>query len=153
MNGKASGAAVRIVEVGPRDGLQNIAKAVPTTTKIRLIEFLRKAGHRTIELTSVVSRKAIPQLGDCEDVLRSPATQALISEQANGRNLIHAPVLVPNLRGLGTALKHGVKEVAVFVSATEGFSRANIKCSVHESLERARKIVLKAIDHGVLVRG
>lgn len=153
MSASSPKTSVRIVEVGPRDGLQNIAKAVPTATKTRLIELLRKAGHRTIEVTSVVSKRAVPQLGDCDAVLRSAVAQTLISEQASEQDLIHAPVLVPNLRGLNTALKHGVREVAVFVSATEGFSMANIKCSVSEGLERAHKIVLKAKDHGVLVRG
>ncbi|KAH7072480.1 hypothetical protein FB567DRAFT_454509 [Paraphoma chrysanthemicola] len=144
----ASKPEVRIFEVGPRDGLQNIAKSIPTATKISLIQRLREAGLRDIEITSAVSPKAIPQLADNQQLLSHTSIQALIKESE-----IAAPVLVPNTKGLDIALKHGVKEVAVFVSATEGFSNANTKCSVEEGLRRAAEVAVNAAQKGVRVRG
>ncbi|KAE8386967.1 hypothetical protein ETB97_009896 [Aspergillus alliaceus] len=141
-------AAVRIVEVGPRDGLQSIKDPVPTSVKIELIRRLRQTGLRTIELTSVVSPRAVPQLADCRDVLRTEDIKCLQKEPD-----IRLPVLVPNMKGLDIALEYGVKEVAVFVSATEGFSKANINCTVDGGLERARTISAKAISCGLAVRG
>lgn len=141
-------AAIRIVEVGPRDGLQNVSGFIPTTTKIELITRLREAGLQTIELTSVVSAKAIPQLADCQSVLSDPTVTALQNQQS-----LRLPVLIPNLKGLAIALKHGVKEIAVFVSATEGFSQANINCSVEEGLQRATEVATAAKLAGVAVRG
>ncbi|KAE8349899.1 aldolase [Aspergillus coremiiformis] len=140
--------AVRIVEVGPRDGLQSIKDPVPTRVKVELIRRLRQTGLRTIELTSVVSPRAIPQLADCRDVLRMEDIKSLQREPN-----LRLPVLVPNIKGLDIALQYDVKEVAVFVSATEGFSKANINCTVTEGLERARNIAAKAIDCGLAVRG
>ncbi|KAE8315802.1 beta-lactamase/transpeptidase-like protein [Aspergillus transmontanensis] len=140
--------AVRIVEVGPRDGLQNIKDHVPTSVKIELIQRLRGTGLRTIELTSVVSPRAVPQLSDCRDVLRTEDIKSL-REEPN----IRLPVLVPNMKGLDIALEYDVKEVAVFISATEGFSKANINCTVQEGLERARNIAEKATSRGLTVRG
>jgi hydroxymethylglutaryl-CoA lyase len=140
--------AVQIVEVGPRDGLQNIADAVPTAVKIELIERLRAAGLRQIELTSAVSPKAVPQLADNQKLLSSRGVQALIAQPA-----IRTPVLVPNVRGLELAMKHGVKEVAVFVSATEGFSKANTNCTVEEGLRRTGEVTGLAMKSGVNVRG
>lgn len=139
---------VRIVEVGPRDGLQNIRDTVPTATKIELIKRLREAGLNSIELTSFVSPKAIPQLADCRAVLNDVA----VKNMHNDRDL-RLPVLVPNLKGLELAVKHGVREVAVFISATEGFSKANINCSVAEGLERAGKVCRAAIAASIVVRG
>jgi len=140
--------SVRIVEVGPRDGLQNIRETVPTPTKIELIKRLHDAGLKTIELTSFVSPKAIPQLADCRAVL----SDAGIRNMQDDRSL-RLPVLVPNLRGLDLAAEHRVKEVAVFISATEGFSKANINCTVAEGLERAGKVCAKAGTAGIIVRG
>jgi hydroxymethylglutaryl-CoA lyase len=140
--------AVRIMEVGPRDGLQNIANAVPTTVKIELIERLRAAGLRRIEVTSAVSPKAVPQLADSQDLLSSHNLQAMILQPG-----MQMPVLVPNVRGLRLAMQHGAKEVAVFVSATEGFSRANTNCSVEEGLRRAGEVVEMAMKAGIQVRG
>ncbi|BAE64312.1 unnamed protein product [Aspergillus oryzae RIB40] len=140
--------AVRIVEVGPRDGLQNIKDHVPTSVKIELIRRLRGTGLRTIELTSIVSPRAVPQLSDCRDVLRTEVIKSL-REEPN----IRLPVLVPNMKGLDIALEYDVKEVAVFISATEGFSKANINCTVQEGLERARNIAEKATSCGLTVRG
>ncbi|KAH7385812.1 hypothetical protein BKA66DRAFT_76162 [Pyrenochaeta sp. MPI-SDFR-AT-0127] len=139
---------VRIMEVGPRDGLQNIAKSIPTATKIELIERLRATGLTQIELTSAVSPKAIPQLADNQKLLSHHGVQALIAQPSN-----RMPVLVPNRKGLELALQHGVKEVAVFVSATEGFSKANTNCTVEEGLRRAGEVAAVAIRAGVQVRG
>lgn len=144
-----SSPAVRIVEVGPRDGLQNTRKRVPTATKLELIDRLEQAGLQNIELTSVVSPRAIPQLADCRQVLQGRAVEQLLSKNAP----LHLPVLVPNAKGLDIAIEHGVKEVAVFVSATEGFSRANINCSVEQGLYRAQRVAAKATRTGIAVRG
>lgn len=141
-------ASVRIVEVGPRDGLQNVKSKIPTTTKLALIQKLRSAGLRTIEVTSVVSPRAVPQLADCKDVLTDSRVQTLMSDPA-----LRTPVLIPNLKGLEIALRHKVKEIAVFVSASEGFSQANIRCSAREGLDRAREVVAKARSSGLAVRG
>lgn len=140
--------AVRLVEVGPRDGLQNIHDHVPTPLKIELIRRLQQTGLRAIELTSVVSPRAVPQLADCRDVLRNEGIRHLQDQSS-----MRLPVLVPNLKGLEVAIEHGVREVAVFVSASEGFSKANINCSVRQGLERARAVTQKAGQHGIAIRG
>lgn len=145
-NGNAN--AVRIVEVGPRDGLQNFKHNVPTPVKIELIRRLRAANLQTIELTSVVSPRAIPQLADCRDVLSDQSIRKLVQDQT-----LRLPVLVPNLKGLDIAVAHGVKEVAVFVSASEGFSKANINCTVEEGLQRATAVARRALEQGLQVRG
>lgn len=136
---------VRIIEVGPRDGLQNIAQIVPTSTKIELIKRLAACGFSDIEATSFVSPKWVPQLADAKEVLREvlPLHQSTIS----------LPVLVPNLQGLKLAHANGVKDVAVFISATEGFSKKNINCTVDESLQRAKAVVESAKALQIRVRG
>ena len=134
---------VRIVEVGPRDGLQNEAAAVPLEAKVELIEALADAGLKTIEAGSFVSPKWVPQMGDTAEVL---ARLDLQSE-------INYPVLVPNLQGLDRALDHGVREVAVFASASESFSQRNINCSIEESFDRFAPVVEKARSHRLRVRG
>lgn len=142
---------VRIVEVSPRDGLQSIKDAIPTQIKIELIQRLCRAGLRSIELTSIVSKRRVPQLADCQEVLSNPDIKELMqNSEANGFRL---PVLTPNLKGLEIALSRGVKEVAVFISATEGFSQANINCSVEQGIEKARAVAQKAIEAGIAVRG
>jgi hydroxymethylglutaryl-CoA lyase len=141
---------VRIVEVGPRDGLQSIKDAISTETKVQLIQRLHGAGLRAIELTSVVSPRRVPQLADCQQVLADPVIKGLL---ADARGDLRLPVLVPNTRGLDVAISHGVKEVAVFISATEGFSKANINGTVQQGIERARRVARKAIDSGISVRG
>lgn len=141
-------ASVRIVEVGPRDGLQNVKPRISTATKLNLIQKLYAAGLRNVEITSIVSPKAIPQLADSKDVLADSRVKALMSDST-----LCTPVLIPNLKGLDVALRSNVREVAVFVSAAEGFSRANIRCSVQEGLDRARQVALKALPVGVAVRG
>lgn len=139
--------SVRIVEVGPRDGLQNIRESIPTATKLELIHRLEGTGLNTIELTSVVSPKVIPQLADCRDVLMDEEVKRM------GGKDMRLPVLVPNVKGLEIAVEHGVKEIAVFISATEGFSRANINCSVEEGIERAKNVASMALKSNVAVRG
>ncbi|KAK4555536.1 hypothetical protein LTR86_007289 [Recurvomyces mirabilis] len=141
-------AAVRVIEVGPRDGLQNVKSMIPTSTKLALIHRLHAAGLQHVEITSVVSPKAIPQLADCRTVLSDPGIRELMANTA-----LRTPVLIPNLQGLDIALDNGVKEIAVFVSAAEGFSRANIRCSVQEGIGRARLVADKARSHGMAVRG
>jgi hydroxymethylglutaryl-CoA lyase len=140
--------AVKIVEVGPRDGLQNISDVVPTATKLALIERLYNSGLQTVEITSVVSPRAVPQLSDCTKVLHDSRIQTLLKVPNT-----HLPVLIPNLKGFEIAKQHNVQEVAVIVSASEGFSRANIKCSVQEGLDRAQAIAVAARKAGILVRG
>ena len=144
----SSMASVRIVEVGPRDGLQNVKTKIPTTTKLALINKLRAAGLQNIEITSVVSPRAVPQLADCKDVLADSRMRGLMTDST-----LRTPVLIPNLKGLDIAIRHNVKEVAVFVSAAEGFSQANIRCGVQEGLDRAREVAEKARSHGIAVRG
>lgn len=139
---------VRVVEVGPRDGLQNVAATIPTKTKIELIGRLCDIGLQTVELTSIVSPRAIPQLADCRTLLADPSIKSLLE-----RNQWRLPVLIPNVKGLDIALQHNVKEIAVFVSATEGFSKANLNCSVQEGLNRARRVAEKARSRGLSVRG
>ena len=134
---------VRIVEVGPRDRLQNEANTLPPEAKVALIEALAGAGLKTIEAGSFVSAKWVPQMADTADVLAPLDLQSDISY----------PVLVPNLQGLDRALKAGVREVAVFGSASESFSQRNINCSIEESFDRFAPVIEKARGHGLKVRG
>ena len=135
--------SVRIVEVGPRDGLQNESEPVPTAAKIALINRLSATGLRTIEATSFVSPKAIPQLADAADVMAG-------IERREG---VSYPVLVPNLRGLERAIESGANEVAVFTAASETFNQRNINASIRESLERFRPVVERARDADLRIRG
>jgi len=139
-------ASVRIVEVSPRDGLQNESFFVRTRLKQQLINRLSTTGLRTIEATSFVSPKWIPQLSDSAEIM------AFLSTHPQKENIVF-PVLVPNLRGLNEAIKWGVSEVAIFGSASEGFSKANINCSVEESLARFREVCELALQKGIRVRG
>ncbi|XP_066140035.1 hydroxymethylglutaryl-CoA lyase, mitochondrial isoform X2 [Euwallacea fornicatus] len=138
-----SKSCVRIVEVGPRDGLQNEPMQVPTEIKIDLINRLSETGLKTIEVTSFVSPKWVPQMADnskvFEGILKKPD--------------ISYPVLVPNLKGLEAAVKVGAKEIAVFLSASEGFSKKNINCTVEESLAAAKTVIATAKNQTLRVRG
>ena len=134
---------VKMVEVGPRDGLQNEATPVPAEVKIELIERLARSGLSVIEATSFVSPKWVPQLADHSAVLAGIVKRPGVSY----------PVLVPNLQGLQQALAAGAREVAVFAAASETFSLKNINCSIAESLERYRELAAEALRHGVRVRG
>ena len=134
---------VRVVEVGPRDGLQNEARQVPAVVKIELIERLGRAGLRTIEATSFVSPKWVPQMADAAEVLAG-------LQRAPG---VSYPVLVPNLQGLERARQAGVTdEIAVFTAASDAFNRRNINASVDESLERLAPVVAQALAAGLRVR-
>ena len=136
-------AAVRIVEVGPRDGLQNEKALIPTAQKIQFITMLAEAGLPVIEATSFVSPRAIPQLSDASDVMSSlvrlPRTEY--------------PVLVPNLRGMERAMETGVRSIAVFTAASESFTRHNINTTIAESLANFRPVVALARRENIHVRG
>ncbi|KAL1115863.1 hypothetical protein AAG570_006152, partial [Ranatra chinensis] len=134
---------VRIVEVGPRDGLQNEPTNVPTPVKVELIERLANAGLRNIEVTSFVSPKWVPQMGDHKEVMQSIPRRPDVTYS----------VLVPNIKGLEAAIASGAKEIAVFGSASEAFSQKNINCSIEESITRFREVARAAIDRGLRVRG
>ncbi|MEM8633200.1 MAG: hydroxymethylglutaryl-CoA lyase [Pseudomonadota bacterium] len=135
--------AVEIFEVGPRDGLQNEARAIPVTEKVDLIDALSAAGFQRIEVGSFVSPKWVPQMAGSAEVLAG----------IKRRPGIAYAVLTPNMRGFEDAVAAGADEVAVFASASEGFSQANINCSVAESIARFRPILAAAQAMGVKVRG
>jgi hydroxymethylglutaryl-CoA lyase len=135
--------SVRIVEVGPRDGLQNEKTPVSVADRIAFIEALVDAGLHTVEVGAFVSPKAIPQMVNSDSVLRG----------VNHHPDSEFHVLVPNEKGYEAAREAGARVIAVFASASEGFSRANINCSVAESIERFRPVVNRAKADGVKVRG
>lgn len=134
---------VRIVEVGPRDGLQNEKQNVPTVVKLALIDRLGAAGLLDIEVTSFVSPKWVPQMADQADVMRG----------LRRRPDVKYPVLTPNLKGFEAAVAEGATEVAVFAAASEGFSRKNINCSIDESIDRFVPVLDAAQRQGIKVRG
>ena len=134
---------VRIVEVGPRDGLQNEKREVPTKVKLELIERLADAGLPAVEATAFVSSKWVPQMADHTEVL----------EGIHRKPGVSYPVLTPNLKGFQAAHAAGATEVAIFGAASEAFSQKNINCSIAESLERFRPIAEAAKQAGVKVRG
>ncbi len=136
-------ARIRIVEVSPRDGLQNESMPVPTAVKVELIDRLAACGLPVIEATSFVSPRRIPQLADGAAVL------AGIHRRAG----VHYPVLVPNLQGYAAARAAGADEIAVFTAASEAFNRRNINASIDESLERFVPVLEHARAEGVRVRG
>jgi len=135
--------SVTIVEVGPRDGLQNETRFVPTEQKIELIERLSETGLKRIEITSFVHPKAIPQLQDSEEVVK----------RARGRPNVIYSTPVPNEKGFERALGSGVKEIALFVSASETHNQKNVKMSVAESIRGFRNIAERALANGVRMRG
>ncbi|WP_202613671.1 hydroxymethylglutaryl-CoA lyase [Ornithinimicrobium cerasi] len=134
---------VTIYEVGPRDGLQNEKTVVPVEVKAEFVRRLLAAGLETVELTSFVPQRWVPQLGDAEELLD------LLGAAGIGQQ---RPVLVPNERGLDRALEKGVRAVAVFGSATESFARANLNRSVAESVQMFAPVVQRALDGGAWVR-
>jgi hydroxymethylglutaryl-CoA lyase len=136
-------ARVRLVEVGPRDGLQNEATQVDVASRIGLIDRLTAAGLPAIEVGSFVSPKWVPQMADTAAVLAGIERRAGVAY----------PVLVPNLHGLEQALAAGAGEIAVFGAASESFSQKNINCSIAASLERFRPVCAEALRHGLRVRG
>ncbi|WP_082119380.1 hydroxymethylglutaryl-CoA lyase [Saccharothrix sp. ST-888] len=140
-------ARVRIHEVGPRDGLQNEKSLVPVEVKAEFIERLAAAGLRTVEATSFVHPKWVPQLADAEELM--PGLAGLTDRHPG----LRLPVLVPNERGLDRALAHHATDIAVFASATETFARRNLNRSADEALEMFRPVVGRAAEAGVPTRG
>jgi isopropylmalate/homocitrate/citramalate synthase len=134
---------VKLVEVGPRDGLQNQPEILPAEVKIELIERLASAGLPVVEATSFVSPKWVPQLADAADVL----------SKINKKQGVNYPVLTPNMKGYQAARAAGAEEIAVFTAASEAFQQKNTNCSIEESFERAESIVRSARKDGVAVRG
>ncbi len=135
---------VTVYEVGPRDGLQNESGVIPVEVKAEFVRRLLAAGLTTVEVTSFVHPKWVPQLADAEELLR---------ELGPPRDALRMPVLVPNERGLGRALAAGVREVAVFGSATETFARRNLNRTVDGSIDMFAPVVTQAREAGVAVRG
>lgn len=135
--------AVKLVEVGARDGLQNEAQALPVEIRVELIERLVAAGLRTLEAGAFVSPRWVPQMAGSDEVLRRLGRRPGVTYTA----------LVPNLKGLDAALAADCREVAVFAAASEAFSQKNINCSVDESLQRFQPVLAKAAERGVAVRG
>jgi hydroxymethylglutaryl-CoA lyase len=138
-----SGLRARIIEVGPRDGLQNESRMLSVAERVDLINRLSAAGLTAIEAGSFVSPKWVPQMAGSADVL----------EQVHSREGLSLPVLVPNMKGFEDAAAAGAKEIAVFASASETFSQRNINCSTEESLRRFEPVIQAARDAGILVRG
>lgn len=134
--------AVEVVEVGPRDGLQNEGQPVSTEDKLRFIELLAKAGFRRIEATSFVHPKAVPQMADAADVMAGLTPREGLTYMA----------LVPNRRGMERALAAGVRQVAVFTGATDSFTRHNVNMTVAESIEAFRPVLAMARAESVTVR-
>ena len=134
---------VKIVEVGPRDGLQNESVTVPAEIKVQLVDKLSDAGLHAIECGAFVSPKWVPQMATSADVYR----------QIDKRPGIAYPMLVPNLKGLELAHAAGVQEVALFAAATETFSQKNTNCSITESIERFNAVAREALGLGIKVRG
>jgi hydroxymethylglutaryl-CoA lyase len=134
---------VTVVEVGPRDGLQNEAAIVPAADKVHFVELLAGAGLPVVEVTSFVSPRAVPQLADAGEVL--PAVHR--------RDGVRYPVLVPNVRGLDRAVAAGADAIAVFTAASEGFARANVNMTIAESLAAFAPVLERALAAGMWTRG
>ncbi|OIT34523.1 PREDICTED: hydroxymethylglutaryl-CoA lyase, mitochondrial [Nicotiana attenuata] len=134
---------VKIVEVGPRDGLQNEKNIVPTSVKVELVQKLVSCGLPVVEVTGFVSPKWVPQLSDAKDVMEA------VKDLESAR----LPVLTPNMKGFEAAVAAGAKEVAVFASASESFSKSNINCSIEESLVRYQAVTSAAKKLSIPVRG
>ena len=134
---------VHIVEVGPRDGLQNEKKAIPVDTKVELVERLSDAGFATVEAGAFVSPKWVPQMASSDEVM----------QKISRRQGVSYPVLVPNLKGYERAKELNIKEFAVFAAASEAFSQKNTNASIEDVLERSRQVIESARADGVSVRG
>lgn len=137
---------VKIIEVGPRDGLQNEKTVLDTATKLEYIRLLSKTGLKTIEATSFVRADKIPQMGDAKALYEGVQSLSLDSS-------ISTPCLVPNLKGLDLALQCGVREIAVFTATSDTFNKKNINATVDESLTRLAPVIDKAKSEGLKVRG
>lgn len=134
---------VKLVEVGPRDGLQNEQVQVPSEVKVHFINLLSAAGLRVVEATSFVSPKWVPQLADSEQVLRSITSYPGVTY----------PVLTPNLKGFERAKAAGAKEVAIFPAASEAFSKQNLNCTIDASFQRFGEVAAAAKEAGLALRG
>ncbi len=135
--------SVKIVEVGPRDGLQNEAQIVPVAIKVNLIEKLVDAGLSVVESGAFVSPKWVPQMAASGEVFK----------RIHKRDNVVYPMLVPNIKGLEDALEAGVEEIAIFAAATETFSQKNINCSIEESLEHFHQVAERARSENLRIRG
>jgi isopropylmalate/homocitrate/citramalate synthase len=138
-----SGERVTVVEVGPRDGLQNEDRILPADAKVEFVELLADAGLPVVEVTSFVRPDAVPQLADAGEVL----------SRIHRRPGVRYPVLVPNMRGFERAVAAGADAIAVFTAASEAFARANIRLTVAESIEAFRPVVAAARERGMWARG
>ena len=134
---------VRIVEVGPRDGLQNESKIVPTAKKVEFINLLAAAGLSDIEVASFVHPKWVPQLADAQEVI----------QQLDLHSNVRYSALVPNMKGLERAIASGIRRIAVFTAASETFNRKNINMGVQESIDAFKSVVERALNEGLSVRG
>lgn len=134
---------VKVVEVGPRDGLQNEKKVLPSEVKVNFINRLSVTGLRSIEVTSFVSPKWIPQMAD----------NAQVYQQIEKKIDVSYPVLVPNLKGLENAVQAGVKEIAVFSTVSETFCKANTNCTIKESIKNATAVIEEAKNQNIKIRG
>ncbi|MFT5535509.1 MAG: hydroxymethylglutaryl-CoA lyase [Burkholderiaceae bacterium] len=134
---------VKIVEVGPRDGLQNEAQTIPAEIKIALVDRLTKAGFRNIEAASFVSPKWVPQMATSTEVM---------AQITRGQGVVYS-ALTPNMQGFDAALQARADEVVIFGSASEAFSQKNINCSIAESIERFRPVAAAAKSNGLRLRG
>jgi hydroxymethylglutaryl-CoA lyase len=140
--------SVKIVEVGPRDGLQNEALSVPVKVKVELINKLVDAGLSVVESGSFVSPKWVPQMASSGEVYL-----AIKKRLVQKHSPMSFPMLVPNMHGLELALEVGVTEIAIFAAATEAFSQKNINCSIEQSIKRYQQVVQKAQSENVKIRG
>ncbi len=134
---------VRIVEVGPRDGLQNEARTVPTDKKAEFVRLLAAAGLKDIEVASFVHPKWIPQLADAQDLIK----------QLEPNPSVRYSALVPNMKGLDRAIESGIRRIAVFTAASETFNRKNINMGIQESIDVFKPVVDRALKEGISVRG
>ncbi len=134
---------VNVIEVGPRDGLQNEKKIISTQDKIKFIENLSESGLSQIEITSFVNPKAIPQLSDAEDVIKGLKLKSNLTYSA----------LVPNMKGLERAIQTGIKRIAVFTAASETFTKKNINMAIKESLDTFKEVIKSALENKMTVRG
>ncbi len=138
--------SARIIEVGPRDGLQNEKVILNCSQKEKFIDMLVDAGLKTIEVTSFVRADKIPQMGDAVDLYK-------VIKDKDYFGAVHLPTLVPNLKGMEIAVKSGVSEIAIFTSTSNTFNQKNINATIEESIERFRPVVELAKQNGIKVRG
>lgn len=137
---------IRIVEVGPRDGLQNEKSIIPTEDKFKFISLLSESGLKTIEVTSFVKAPAIPQMTDAVELYGK------VKSELSNRGISY-PCLVPNMKGYETAKKSGVKEIAIFTATSDSFTKKNINATVDESFERMKEVTEAARKDGIQIRG